>query len=220
MELLIVARHGESDYSARGLLNGDPSRPCPLTPAGREQARRLGEVLRDEPVDLAVTSAFERTQETAEIALAGRSIPRLVVPELNDHPAGTFEGQRLADYLVWAHSAPSTEPIPGAGESRVEAVRRFARGYRLLLDRPEETIVAILHSLPIGYLLSGPLQRLALLGYAERTEAAGRAIRESCLEAVADGVRTADLGGHVGTSEFTDDVIRRVRTKLEVWATL
>jgi isocitrate/isopropylmalate dehydrogenase len=33
-------------------------------------------------------------------------------------------------------------------------------------------------------------------------------------------VRTADLGGHAGTSEFTDDVIRRVRTKLEVWATL
>jgi isocitrate/isopropylmalate dehydrogenase len=60
----------------------------------------------------------------------------------------------------------------------------------------------------------------ALLGYADRTAAAGRAIRESCLEAVADGVRTADLGGHAGTSEFTDDVIRRVRTKLEVWSTL
>jgi len=60
----------------------------------------------------------------------------------------------------------------------------------------------------------------ALLGHADETALAGRAIRESCLEAVADGVRTADLGGHAGTSEFTDDVIRRVRTKLEVWATL
>jgi isocitrate dehydrogenase (NAD+) len=69
---------------------------------------------------------------------------------------------------------------------------------------------------PMAMILAGA----ALLGYAERTEAAGRAIRESCLEAVADGVRTADLGGHVGTSEFTDDIIRRVRTKLEVWATL
>jgi isocitrate/isopropylmalate dehydrogenase len=48
----------------------------------------------------------------------------------------------------------------------------------------------------------------------------GRAIREGCLEAVADGVRTADLGGHAGTSEFTDEVIRRVRAKLEVWAAL
>ena len=37
---------------------------------------------------------------------------------------------------------------------------------------------------------------------------------------VADGVRTADLGGHAGTTEFTDEVIRRVRTKLEVWSTL
>jgi isocitrate dehydrogenase (NAD+) len=69
---------------------------------------------------------------------------------------------------------------------------------------------------PIAMILAGA----ALLGYVEGTAAAGRAIRESCLEAVADGVRTADLGGHVGTSEFTDDVIRRVRTKLEVWATL
>jgi isocitrate/isopropylmalate dehydrogenase len=49
---------------------------------------------------------------------------------------------------------------------------------------------------------------------------AGRALRESCLEAVADGVRTSDLGGHAGTSEFTDDVIRRTRSKLDVWATL
>jgi isocitrate/isopropylmalate dehydrogenase len=48
----------------------------------------------------------------------------------------------------------------------------------------------------------------------------GRAIREACLEAVAQGVRTADLGGHAGTSEFTDEVIARTKAKLEVWATL
>jgi isocitrate/isopropylmalate dehydrogenase len=49
---------------------------------------------------------------------------------------------------------------------------------------------------------------------------ASRATREACLEAVADGVRTADLGGHAGTSEFTDDVIRRTKQKLEVWSAL
>jgi 2,3-bisphosphoglycerate-dependent phosphoglycerate mutase len=164
---LIVARHGESDYSARGLLNGDPSRPCPLTSTGRRQARRLGELLLAEHIDLCVTTAFERTSETADVAFAGRAIPRLVVPELSDHPAGDYEGKKLDDYLLWAHAAPSTDPIPGAAESRVEVVRRFARGYRLLLERPEATIVAVLHSLPIGYLLSGPLQRLALLAYAD-----------------------------------------------------
>ena len=61
----------------------------------------------------------------------------------------------------------------------------------------------------------------ALLSHAdEAAQQAGRAIRESCLEAVADRVRTADLGGHAGSREFTDEVIRRTRSKLEVWSSL
>ena len=70
---------------------------------------------------------------------------------------------------------------------------------------------------PMAMILAGA----ALLSYGdERAQQVGRAIRESCLEAVGQGFRTADLGGHAGTSEFTDEVIRRTRSKLEVWATL
>ena len=70
---------------------------------------------------------------------------------------------------------------------------------------------------PMAMILAGA----ALLAYGdEEAQQAGRAIREASLEAVSEGVRTADLGGHAGTSEFTDEVIRRTRTKLEVWATL
>jgi isocitrate dehydrogenase (NAD+) len=47
-----------------------------------------------------------------------------------------------------------------------------------------------------------------------------RAIRESTLEAVYEGVRTADLGGQATTTEFTDEVIHRVRAKLAVWDAL
>src|SRR3954464_6686910 len=65
------------------------------------------------------------------------------------------------------------------------------------------------------------LAAAAVLAYAGPNAAEpARAIRESCLEAVADGVRTADLGGHAGSREFTDDVIRRTRQKLEVWSSL
>jgi isocitrate dehydrogenase (NAD+) len=60
----------------------------------------------------------------------------------------------------------------------------------------------------------------ALLSHTDEGERAGRAIREAALEAVAQGLKTADLGGHSSTTEFTDEVIRRTRTKLEVWATL
>jgi isocitrate/isopropylmalate dehydrogenase len=49
---------------------------------------------------------------------------------------------------------------------------------------------------------------------------AARAVREACLEAVAGGSRTSDLGGALGTSEFVDEVIARTRAKLEVWAAL
>jgi isocitrate dehydrogenase (NAD+) len=51
-------------------------------------------------------------------------------------------------------------------------------------------------------------------------QTAGRAIREACLEAVAAGTKTSDLGGHASTSDFTDEVISRVRAKIEVWSTL
>jgi isocitrate dehydrogenase (NAD+) len=65
------------------------------------------------------------------------------------------------------------------------------------------------------------LAAAALLGYGdERSQLAGRAIREASLEAVADGVRTADLGGHASSSEFTDEVIRRTKQKLDVWEAL
>ncbi|KEO83041.1 isocitrate/isopropylmalate family dehydrogenase [Tumebacillus flagellatus] len=49
---------------------------------------------------------------------------------------------------------------------------------------------------------------------------AARAIYESTLEAIVDGTRTADLGGSSSTTDFTDEVIRRIRTKLEVWKSL
>ncbi|MCL6443673.1 MAG: isocitrate dehydrogenase [Alicyclobacillus sp.] len=62
----------------------------------------------------------------------------------------------------------------------------------------------------------------SLLAYHDDKNAAlaSRAIYEATLEAVMSGVRTADLGGGASTTEFTDEVIQRVRTKLEVWRTL
>jgi isocitrate dehydrogenase (NAD+) len=70
---------------------------------------------------------------------------------------------------------------------------------------------------PLAMILAGA----ALLTHAgESARDVGRAIREAALEAVSQGVRTADLGGNSGTTEFTDEVIRRTKTKLEVWAAL
>ena len=62
----------------------------------------------------------------------------------------------------------------------------------------------------------------ALLSYVDdrRAANASRAVYEAALEAVHEGIATADLGGHATTTEFTDAVIAGVKRKLDVWSTL
>jgi broad specificity phosphatase PhoE len=153
VERLILARHGETDFNVRRLLNGDPAVEVLLTEQGEEEARRLGEALAHEPIDLCVTSGFGRTEATADLALDGRTVLRLVVADLGDPRYGNFEGGSLDEYRDWAAAASSHE-TPGPGESRHEVVARYLRGLRLLLARPERTILAVLHSLPIAYVLA------------------------------------------------------------------
>ena len=71
---------------------------------------------------------------------------------------------------------------------------------------------------PMAMILAGA----ALLSHVDDPHAqrASRAIYEAALEAVYQGVKTADLGGHATTTEFTDAVIRGVGGKLEVWEAL
>jgi probable phosphoglycerate mutase len=153
MEKLILARHGESEYSSQGLLNGDPSIAVGLTRRGEEEARRLGRELADERLGLAVHTGFLRTRETLELALAGRDVPVVEEPRLGDPRAGDFEGLTLDDYRAWAWSEGSHTEAPGGGECRLAIVTRYAAAYRTLLDRPERTILAVVHALPIAYLL-------------------------------------------------------------------
>jgi isocitrate/isopropylmalate dehydrogenase len=71
---------------------------------------------------------------------------------------------------------------------------------------------------PMAMILAGA----AVLRYV-RTDAASsasRAIYEATLETVHDGIRTPDLGGQASTTEFTNEVIRRVGAKLDVWDSL
>jgi 2,3-bisphosphoglycerate-dependent phosphoglycerate mutase len=152
MDTVIIARHGDSVLSAAGLVSGDPAEPRGLTELGREQARRLGERLAGEPIDLCVTSEFVRVRETADLALAGRDIPRLVVPELNDVRFGEFEGRPFDEYRAWARERDPTEATPG-GESRAEVAARYVRGFRHVLDRTEPTILVVAHGLPLRYTL-------------------------------------------------------------------
>lgn len=71
---------------------------------------------------------------------------------------------------------------------------------------------------PMAMILAGA----GLLGFVEDDQArqVSRALYEATFETVLDGTRTADMGGSSSTTEFTNEVIRHVRNKLEVWSAL
>ena len=171
MKRAFFARHGESEYSARELLNGDAAVAVGLTEAGVEQARKLGHVLRAEQIDLCITTQLPRVIMTADLALEGRDVPRLVLPELNDPLYGPYEGGHIEEYRGWAANAPSSA-LPGdGGESRFSIVERYVRGLRVVLERPEEALLVVAHSLPLSYLLGAleglvPGARASLVPYA------------------------------------------------------
>jgi probable phosphoglycerate mutase len=172
MERAILVRHGESEYSAKMLVNGDPSVRVALTEEGREQAEQLRDRLESEPIDLCVVTEFGRTHETADLALTGREVPRVELRDLNDPFYGAFEGKGLAEYRKWAGTHGPLDVPPGDGETRALIAQRYARAFRWLLDRPEETILVVCHSLPIAFALAAadgrrPSARMPLVTPAE-----------------------------------------------------
>jgi isocitrate/isopropylmalate dehydrogenase len=133
----------------------------------------------------------------------------LVIPALNR------DGDTLSDLVMQMFGT-----IAGA-ESTLLAFHESGAVSVVMTEAPHGTAPA-LQGKNVANPMAMILADASLLGYMKGEEAhrASRAIYESALEAVSDGVRTADLGGHASTSDFTDEVIRRVRTKIDVWSAL
>jgi isocitrate dehydrogenase (NAD+) len=144
--------------------------------------------------------------------ISGAADAPLVIPALNR------DGDCLSDFVL-----PMFGSIAGA-ESVLLALDEDYEPLAVMAEAPHGTAPA-LQGKGIANPMAMILAAAALLHYAstlghEGADAASRAIYESVLEATATGVRTPDLGGHASTSEFTNEVISRVRTKIEIWSSL
>jgi broad specificity phosphatase PhoE len=172
MQRILLARHGESAASVRGVVNGDPAVEYGLTAIGERQSRALGRAIADEPIDLCITSQFERCAATARIALEGRRMRYLASPLLGDMRVGRYEGGPLDDYLRWAHATAAIDRAPDGGESRVDLAQRFANGIDVVLAQPETTALVVCHQVTIAYVGAGagrvgPPKRIDPVPYAE-----------------------------------------------------
>jgi broad specificity phosphatase PhoE len=148
----ILVRHGRTTYNATHTLNGDPSVAVTLDDEGVRQARALRDRLAGLPIDLGVHTRFGRTRQTLEIALAGRDVPEAECADLDDVALGEFEGATAEAYRAWRTSLPQDARPPGGGESRVDVLVRYVRGFERLVAARAALPLVVTHDIPIRFL--------------------------------------------------------------------
>jgi len=144
--------------------------------------------------------------------MSGAADAPLVIPALNR------DGDCLSDLVL---------PMFGSIAGAESVLLAFGDDYAptvVMAEAPHGTAPALEGkdlADPLAMILAcGALLRHAAERHGPDADRASRAIYEAALETVASGTRTPDLGGHAGTTEFTDAVLDLVRTKLEIWSSL
>jgi isocitrate dehydrogenase (NAD+) len=144
--------------------------------------------------------------------LSGATDAPLVIPALNR------DGDCLSDLVL-----PMFGSIAGA-ESVLLAFDEEYETTVAMAEAPHGTAPALEGkdlANPLAMILAcGALLRHAADRYGAAAERASRAVYEAALETVGSGIKTPDLGGQVGTTEFTSEVVGRVRNKIDVWSSL
>ena len=134
----------------------------------------------------------------------------LVIPALNR------DGDCLSDFVLQLFGS-----IAGAESILLGFEGDASQPSVVMTEAPHGTAPSLQ-----GKNLANPMAMIlacaSLLGFIDDAacKRASRAVYESVFEAVREGVRTADLGGHAFTDEFTAAIVERVRGKLEVWRAL
>lgn len=167
-----------------------------------------------EELDLAAQRYSDVTYEPqlvdAMLALLMKTMGEpLVIPTLNR------DGDLISDLVLAMFGS-----IAG-NESLVISLDESYEVDCVMAEAPHGTAPG-LYGLNVANPMAMIMASAALFSYFKENEAKqiSRAIYEATFEAVYSGIKTADLGGHAKTSEFTDAVIDRVKAKLAVWDSL
>src|SRR4051794_28342797 len=242
-EPISIVRMAVGDaYGAREWREGEGDdevalRPARIQPRGRRpvaefafrEAERIGEKVFGGP-KYTVSPVYEGLLKEEMDAAAARHPDVRYEPQLIDAtfalllqssgaplviPALNRDGDILSDLVL---------PLFGSIAGSESLLVAFDADYvpRALMAEAAHGTAPSLEGKDVANPMAMILAAAALLAQAddERAQTAGRAIREAAIETVADGIKTADLAGHAGTTEYTDEVIRRTRQKLDVWSSL
>ena len=186
---LYLVRHGESEWNARRLTQGQTAHPR-LTPRGREQAAASADLIAADlfglrcALDVVRTSDLVRAVETATIIQEQVGGTLVVDRRLREQHLGSLEGKGYEE--TWAVAAEldwSDPELPIAGGESVARVRDRMAAVLAATDRDRATVL-VTH---------GDAMRLAI---AHLTHLAGREPQQAAWVAVPNGAvaRVADGG--------------------------
>jgi phosphoserine phosphatase len=88
--IILLARHGQSDWNATARWQGHADRP--LTDTGREQARALAARLAHIELDAVYSSDLRRATDTAAVVAAAQGLDVRERPELREVDVGSWSG--------------------------------------------------------------------------------------------------------------------------------
>jgi phosphoserine phosphatase len=154
--IVLLARHGQSDWNAARRWQGHADRP--LTEKGREQARALAERLRHVELDAVYSSDLRRAAETAA-AVSGDVIE---LPELREVDVGSWSGLTRAEaeerfpegVARWREGFPGWDD----GESYEQMTERVVGAVlRIALAHEGGRVLVVSHGGPIRALHAAAL---------------------------------------------------------------
>jgi broad specificity phosphatase PhoE len=150
--IILLARHGQSDWNAARRWQGRADRP--LTEKGREQARALAERLAHIELEAIYSSNLRRASETAQAVAAEQGLDVVELPELREVDVGSWSGltreeaeRRFPDgFLRWREGFEGWDD----GESYTEMTKRVLQAVREIARRHREgPVLVVSHGGPI-----------------------------------------------------------------------
>jgi probable phosphoglycerate mutase len=164
---LYLIRHGATELSAEDRFAG--ALDVLLSDIGRDQARRLGDRLAGEKINVAYASPMKRTMETARLVVAPQKIEVTPVDGIREIAHGRWEGRTRkeveqeypAEYARYEEDPFSFAPVEGESGLQVTA-RALPAVLKIVETHADQCIVMVSHKATIRLLLS------SLLGFDPR----------------------------------------------------
>jgi broad specificity phosphatase PhoE len=123
-------RHGETDWNARGISQGNVD--IPLNATGLAQARSAANMLRNRGIATIVSSPLSRAKVTADIVSEALGIAVQIEPDLREVAFGVQEGQPMSDWFAsWLQGTFTPEGAESFATLRQRAVGGLNRALAL-----------------------------------------------------------------------------------------